>query len=312
MMKETSAYCNSLYRLTLLDELDENHTVIAKVFSQLALQRMEPFRQTGDIDRRVAVEGLGPAILATTDGAILMEDCSAGRVLTEEDVHSENAATISKSVALSLAHLHHLAEESAVRHENMLWRACDVMFSLSDRNWKVADWNIDRLCRSLQTHREQLEKEDPVQVDFGHGDCKPSNVLFFPTASGSPQILFIDWEISGKHYRAFDLAKFLRADQPTAHTEKNRRFFLKAYAAASQRLVDKKTTVVVASDNLVDTLEREVSLLTPLTWLEAALFFVCMSTQDPLQEKKWNDLALDRLKSYERCCHSLKTAADGP
>jgi hypothetical protein len=79
-------------------------------------------------------------------------------------------------------------------------------------------------------------------------------------------------------------------------TDRNRNIFDKAYASTSNARTGGKSLSF-------ETLELEVDLLLPLTWLEAALFFACMATQDATASRSnyWNELALDRLESYTQC-----------
>ena len=70
------------------------------------------------------------------------------------------------------------------------------------------------------------------------GDLKPSNVMRLSqddsaasVAGGAVQCQFIDFELSGDHYRGYDLFKLFRtADEPNVE---NMRSFLSTYATAS-------------------------------------------------------------------------------
>jgi thiamine kinase-like enzyme len=292
-VNEKAAFCNTLYRI----RYNNNTTCIAKVFSPLALQRMDPdpSRTLGELDRLAASAGLAPEILASNLSGILMEAC-VGRVLTEELVQQPNFSE-SANVASALARLHHLPV--APSETNMLWQACDVMLSLTDEAHMNTStgWTVSRLHHTIEQHREQLHTLQLPITACGHGDCKPSNVFLTDndTIGTDMSVKFIDLELAGTHYRAFDLAKFWRTNSNDS-TDRNRNIFYEAYAATSN-------TIAGGKPALLDNLELEVDLLLPLTWLEAALFFVCMATQDaaPAPSNHWNELALDRLESYTQC-----------
>jgi hypothetical protein len=103
------------------------------------------------------------------------------------------------------------------------------------------------------------------------------------------------------------LAKFFRTDSPTEFTKQNQRAFYQAYleTAATTTTTATPSSSSSSSEQMtvtttLDDLEREVKLLVPMTWLEAAIFFVCMACQDEVQASRWNQLAMDRLMSYQK------------
>jgi thiamine kinase-like enzyme len=287
---EKSAFCNTLYRIRY-----DNATAIAKCFSPLALKRMDSSRTLGELDRLAATAGLAPEILASNSRGILMENC-VGRVLTEEVVQQPNFSE-SASVATALARLHHLPVAPSAT--NILWKACDVMLSLTDEAHMDTStgWTLSRLHRTIEQHREQLNALQLPITACGHGDCKPSNVFLVDSDNNDATdktIKLLDLELAGTHYRAFDLAKFWRTNASIDSTNRNRHIFYETYASTTSNIVGDRPTNV-------DTLELEVDLLLPLTWLEAALFFTCMATQDAAaQSNHWNELAMDRLESYSQ------------
>jgi thiamine kinase-like enzyme len=290
---EKSAFCNTLYRI----RYKNNATCIAKVFSPLALQRMDPSRALGELDRLAASADLAPEILAINSRGILMEAC-VGHVLTEELVQQPNFSEGAANVASRLARLHHLPV--APSETNILWNACNIMLSLTDEVHMDTStgWTLSRLHRTIEQHREQLHTLQLPITACGHGDCKPSNVFLTDKIGADKSVKFIDLELAGSHYRAFDLAKFWRTNSNAAidSTDRNRNIFYEAYASTSNAIAGGKPASL-------ETLELEVDYLLPLTWLEAALFFVCMATQDAAAERsnQWNDLALGRLESYTQC-----------
>jgi thiamine kinase-like enzyme len=290
---EKAAFCNTLYRI----RYNSNATCIAKVFSPLALQRMDPSRTLGELDRLAASAGLSPEILASNSDGILMEAC-VGHVLTEELVRQPNFSESAANVASGLALLHHLPVVPS--ETNILWNACNVMLSLTDEAHMDTStgWTLSRLHRTIEQHQEQLHTLQLPITACGHGDCKPSNVFLTDTIGTDKSVKFIDLELAGTHYRAFDLAKFWRTNSNAAidGTDRNRNIFYEAYASTSNAVAGGKPASL-------ETLEIEVDYLLPLTWLEAALFFFCMATQDAAAERsnQWNNLALDRLESYTQC-----------
>jgi thiamine kinase-like enzyme len=292
-VNEKAAFCNTLYRI----RYNNNATCLAKLFSPLALQRMDPSRTLGELDRLAASAGLSPKILASNSRGILMEAC-VGHVLTEELVQQPNFSESAADVASGLARLHHLP--AAPSETNILWKACNVMLSLTDEAHMDTStgWTLSRLHRTIEQHRQQLDNLQLPITACGHGDCKPSNVFLSHTIGTDKSVKFIDLELAGTHYRAFDVAKFWRTNSNAAieSTDRNRNMFYNAYASTSNAIAGGKP-VSLAS------LEIEVHYLLPLTWLEAALFFACMATQDATAARSnhWNELALDRLESYTQC-----------
>jgi thiamine kinase-like enzyme len=169
------------------------------------------------------------------------------------------------------------------------------MLSLTDEaNMDTSTgWTLSRLHRTIEQHREQLHTLQLPISACGHGDCKPSNGFLTGNdiIGTDKRVKFIDLELAGTHYRAFDLATFWRTNS-NVNIEKNRNIFFEAYASTSNTIAGGKPVSL-------ETLEVEVDLLLPLTWLEAALFFFCMATQDgSVRSNHWNELALDRLESY--------------
>ena len=296
-----AAFCNRVYRITTCSRTNATNqphhptTVIAKLFSPLALERMDPRRSLGQIDAYVARNGLAPTVLARNARGILLQDCG-GRVMTEHDVYDPASDQATYRCALALAQLHNLpelpADKSSADAPNMFWRACAVSMSHIANDWECTTttsgthWNKALLQKVLDEH--QVVMKDLSTVPVGHGDFKPSNAI---AADIAGRTVFIDLEMTGRHYRSFDVAKFLRTSSKE-YSHERKRFFLESYAHA------------VDCCNVVG-LEQEVDLAMPLTWLEAAIFFAAMETLDGSQAAKWNDLARDRLENYEKCPHSL-------
>jgi thiamine kinase-like enzyme len=296
-----AAFCNTVYRITIKESNDESSrtTAIAKVFSPLALARMDQNREVGELDDYCAQHGLAPRILARHRRGVLMEDCD-GTVLSgnfDKDqarwcaqalakLHSLEAPSLRKQVqqdtsSSSLRQVHLQRPPSRDKELNMLWSSCGVMMSNVASTWQCdaagSYWDKERIGTVLQEHKESITASRCRSVPIGHGDCKPSNAI----ALAKGGVVFIDLELTGLHYRAFDVAKFLRTNK----NESSRRQFLEWYTLAS-------------NERSIPTLEHEVELLTPLTWLEAAIFFAAMQSLDAEKASVWNRLASDRLENY--------------
>lgn len=330
------SYCNAVYSIQDKNGGQNPPLAVAKLYSDLALSRMNPSRGIGLAEELVAEAGLGPKLLSSSNRGIVTEFCRGGRPLAESDLHRRSSTAVCRTVAASLARLHCIefdGGEQPGENNNMLWRACGAMLDAiespaADRRHRDGGssnannnrgWTVERLRQSVEYHRERLSDLDAPTVPMGHGDCKPSNILLsgstpapgeaessssttaglhLPNDSNS-KVSFIDLELAGRNYRGFDIAKFFRSDQITSYTEKNREAFFQAYAVAFTSIEendghDLRTTA--------DAIKDEAKLLLPMTWLEAAIFFVCMSVLDTAQGDRWSQLAADRLRSYELCC----------
>jgi len=125
-----------------------------------------------------------------------------------------------------------------------------------------------------------------ARVVFAHGDLKPSNMMRTPVAAdvdiddAGPALSFIDLELSGPNYRGFDIMKLFRADE--GFSEPNLLLFLRAYlttaglcsAAEGRSPNDDDDGGGGDCDRLTRRLYAEARMFEPLTWLEAAVFFV--------------------------------------
>merc|ERR1712232_575033 len=104
------------------------------------------------------------------------------------------------------------------------------------------------------------------------GSMNPSNVMM----SSDGTVKFIDFELGGPNYRGFDLMKLFRTSG--ASSERCLEHFLRVYAASV--------------DDPLYPLVKEVRMFTPLTWLEAAVFFLVMPQFKPEGALKWKELAI--------------------
>ena len=210
--------------------------MVGKLFSDIAKERMKSNRNR--VDWMASEHGLGPTLYASTNEGILME-WLGGEGLTETIVHSTTDWIT--DVAPRLAAFHSM--EIPPRPPHMLWETIDIMETMTRRDARLAHIE-DEVLRQ----RELLEPLN-LPVVLGHGDLKPSNII------GDR---FIDFEVSGMHYRGFDLAKLFRTDHPTVMSVDNMNMFLECYLKAVQDEGDdcKRT---------LDMLKLETKLMEPLT-----------------------------------------------
>lgn len=119
-----------------------------------------------------------------------------------------------------------------------------------------------------------------AQVVFAHGDLKPSNMMRTPLAADIDDtglaLSFIDLELSGPNFRGFDIMKLFRADE--GFSEPNLLLFLHTYltTAGLCSAEDGSPNDGDGGDcnRLTRRLYAEARMFEPLTWLEAAVFFV--------------------------------------
>ena len=122
------------------------------------------------------------------------------------------------------------------------------------------------------------------------------------------EIQFIDFELSGTHYRGYDLAKFFRSTRERTTDKRVSRSlyqqaFWESYYTRTLNIDKNGHDHCITKKGLekaVAQLEWEAQLLEPMTWLEAASFFLSMaSLDDPSETEKWINMANKRLSSFE-------------
>ena len=127
-----------------------------------------------------------------------------------------------------------------------------------------------------------------LPVVRGHGDLKPSNVM--RSTRRAAEVTFIDFELAGCHYRGYDLFKLFRTNG--RRSPDNMRTFLRSYlscrhthaAAAGVTPAHAASPAASAASTTpaegalaaleLDELLAEANAAEPLTWLEAAIFFL--------------------------------------
>jgi hypothetical protein len=189
-------------------------SVVVKLFSPLAKLRLEPpMRGLGD--ELAGEAGLGPRLLfRSADG--LVTTFVEGDTLSEVDMHAIASET-PQLIAPRLAALHALPPPAAqAGGPPVLWRFIESMLEHTDSKALPPSVSFDRLCAEVARMRERCDVLQ-LPVVHGHGDLKPSNIMRRPPEATAhllmhealltagrkavDQICFIDFELSGLHYR---------------------------------------------------------------------------------------------------------------
>jgi tRNA A-37 threonylcarbamoyl transferase component Bud32 len=224
-------FCNALYEVQCGSD-----KMVGKLFSNLAKRRM-PLQNRHCIDWMASKRGLGPKVFASTDNGILMEWLE-DKSLDETIVHG--SVEWVERVAPRLAAFHYMKTPNP---PNVLWESIDIMMNMMQ--------DVSLVERQVSQQRQSIEALELPTV-LGHGDLKPSNII------GEKTPRFIDFEISGMHYRGFDLAKLFRTKHPTRLTKDNLKRFLECYLRFSP-------VSLVESDKELDLLRLEAKIMEPLT-----------------------------------------------
>lgn len=259
------------------------HHVVIKTYTDLVFVRLE-HATIGVVDVHAGQSGIGPAVLHSTPQGLITEFLP-GRTLEERDVHKGDLTLVGR-VAEAVAKCHMLPIPEVMAGTPMLWRTIDKMLEVANRRLDLMPpglTSLEVVINEVKSARRELELHNPMIV-LGHGDLKPSNVI-----EHEGRVTLIDFELGGPNYRGFDLMKMFR----TAGTfsEDGLRHFLQVYSESSGS---------GGSDTSVEELMRETKLFLPLTWLEAAVFFLILPQFKPDETQKWNDLAIQRWGQYEQ------------
>ena len=193
------------------------------------------------------------------------------------------------ALAGALAELHGLP---AVGRDEpfQIWRWFDAMASAcAGLEQPAGDLRLEALLEEAERAKAAVGALGPPAA-FCHGDLKPSNVLANGDGGG---VTLIDFELAGANPAAYDIAKLHRA-LDGSFAEGDVRRFLEAYNEA-------------AGDEVA---YEAVAALWPLTWLEAAVFFVfaaCtnLNAGEAAERAALLGLARDRRAKYESACRRL-------
>mmetsp|Transcript_12431 Transcript_12431/g.27651 ORF Transcript_12431/g.27651 Transcript_12431/m.27651 type:complete len:321 (+) Transcript_12431:98-1060(+) len=275
----------------------ENHgqPIVLKRYSDIVFLRMEP-EALGAVDRLAWQVEIGPAVMHASCSGLVTE-LLPGRILEEQDMHSENWPLL-KSAAVAVATLHQQRAPKECEGSPMLWRTIDRMMEGAAKSPELLPTgvpSIDVMLAEIADAKARLDELLPVVV-LGHGDLKPSNMML--CSEEHHTVKLIDFELSGPNYRGYDLMKAFRSGK---HNSKaSMRYFLRSYAG--------KVEGGTADDAMVDALEQESKLFEPLTWLEAAVFFVsALPMMTNIDVAAWNELAVHRWKKFEETKHLLRS-----
>jgi len=188
---------------------NDGKSYIAKIFSDMAKDR----RPMSDfpVDMLASDNELGPHIVACTPNGILMEHLD-GKTLEESAIHSVYADGLLNNIAHSLKRLHALP---LPKGDNMLWYSLDVM---------LEDCSFPALL-DAHAYQENLLGNLDLPECCGHGDFKAANVIL----SSADKIKFIDFELSGRQYRGFDVAKLFRTADAAKFSSSNFQYFCRIY-----------------------------------------------------------------------------------
>lgn len=265
---------------------DSGRQRIVKRYTDLILLRISP-EAIGAIDVYAGETGAGPRVLHSTQQG-LVEERLPGDTLREVDMHKGDTALLDQ-VAKAVAGFHESPVPALVQGEPMLWRTVDKMLEVVEASPHLIPPGM--LCLSdlraeVSDARSLLEHRHPKLV-LGHGDLKPSNVVFYDGVA-----TLIDFELGGPNYRGFDLMKLFRTD--AAMSEASMEHFFRSYVREVQGC--KETPAEVAA---------EARAFLPLTWLEAAVFFLTLPQFKPDETARWNTLAVDRWGKYMETKHLL-------
>ena len=163
-----------------------------------------------------------------------------GTTLEEITIHQPDQCDLLDKVASQLKRLHSFPIPLGFERTNMLWFSLNIMLKGTNRQ---------ELQKEYSYHASRVTPLLQKTQCLGHGDFKPSNVIHSYCG-----IRFIDYELSGLHYRGFDVAKFFRTD-PAKRNNDNFEYFLNSYVNNNNN----------CNQYEVDALRLEAELLEPLT-----------------------------------------------
>lgn len=257
--------------------------LVVKRYTDLVFLRLTP-EAIGSVDELAGEVGIGPRVIYSSPRGLVMERVD-GRTLEEPDMHRSDAPLLS-SVARALADLHRQTAPKVSEGEPMLWRTVDKMMEVAATRPEL--WPEEGMPGLGPVLVEIMRaKQAPVlkrsKVVLGHGDFKPSNVML-----DKGVVKLIDFELGGPNYAGFDLMKVFRTAK--GFSEASMHDFLLAYLEACGEK---------SSEEDVADLMKDVRAFEPLTWLEAAVFFLTLPQFKPEETARWHSLAIDRWTKFE-------------
>lgn len=273
----TEGYSNRVYKV---EEEATGKTFAAKIYSDSAKVRCPP-DERGLWDESAGLAALGPTVYARTPDSLLTEFLS-GRTARAEDLRKDLRA-LAFRVAPRLAALHALPTDNG-EEEVVLTRGMSALLDCAEKcDDKIGVFG-NRIAAEAREVLEFVTKTQKPDAMI-HGDLKSSNIMLCE----DDRILFLDFEVAGPGYAAYDVAKLFRdnLDRPA------QRPFLQTYLEAGGH---------DASPAALDYHLRSVAFFEPLAWLEAAVFFVYMAStteKGTPNFERWLSLAQSRWKSYE-------------
>ena len=292
-----AGFCNRVHRVTAGEGAVESVDVVAKQFSTLSRARSTAAAVA--TDRLSSAQGGGsPPLLFASAQGVVHEYCQDGAVLSEACVGPQGSRATVRAAARAVAKLHctplHLLPAEAAASPPMVWVSVDTMLGRLDRHAEGGrlppappsrSWSVAQVRRVCERERALLASQRH-QIVVGHGDLKPTNVLGI-TASDNPteavsRAVLIDFELGGPNYRGFDLCKLFRNDAGAIDTTPDGplRSFLREYRAAC---VSEQAAAGGEWAELPDEagLAAEAAALEPMSWLEAAVFFMTVLGMPP-------------------------------
>jgi len=257
--------------------------LVVKLYTDLVFLRIDR-EAIGAVDVIAGDYGVGPRVLLSTPQGLVMDRVD-GYTLEEKDMHKDDFGLL-KSVAAAVAKLHRLPIPKVCQGTPMLWRSIEKMLQVARRKPELWPQNMDSIEVVLQESKRARAalKKCWSSLVLGHGDLKPSNLMF----GKDRKVSIIDFELGGPNYRGFDLMKIFRTAKNQSDT--SMKYFLDIYSESASG-----PTSEVAKQKLLE----EVRVFEPLTWLEAACFFLAMPQFKPELTSNWHSLAVDRWKKYQ-------------
>ena len=107
--------------------------------------------------------------------------------------------------------------------------------------------------------------------------------------------------LSGAHYRGYDLYKLFRTSGELS--QPNLRAFLRAYLDEVRGACDLSDDGGASRELELDEVQAETYAAEPLTWLEAAIFFLFACAEYPAEAERWAPLAEQRWQRYLVSAH---------